>query len=261
MKQCKAWISGSAAIVLVVLSGCHTTPSEPNAETPPRIGTPVRFIPSTATVNLQYGAGAYPTLFDGTSTCTLATPLLQPAAPPAPVVVEQAPGVAVELPAQSAPSAPDGATPPPTVPASLTFELTLNSVFEDSSIAYDAVGLRNIQPYLFLPDGTRLPPIQVVPDAAIIDKPFGALRAYSRKVSLVFQNVPTSYILPPPPMPAQGVRLVLEGYGAMFFFEWPPVMPSEVRAPPLRQKPEYQAVREGEHKARAWAKEQAHRFD
>lgn len=252
------WCSG--ALALLALAGCQTTPSHPAAVPPPRIGTPVQFIPSTQTVNLQYGSGPYPTLYDGTSSCTLITPMLQPAEPPvqAPVVREEAPGVVVEVPVQQA-FVVD--VPPPTVPATLTFELTLNSVFEDSSIAYDAVGLRNIQPYLYLPDGVRVPPIQVMLDPGLIDRPHGALRAYTRKVRLVFQNVPTSYILPPPPHPAQGVRLVLEGFGAMFYFEWPPVLPAEVRRPPIGQTETYQEIRQGGRKARAWAREQSHRFD
>lgn len=258
---------GIALIVATLVAACQTTPKDEGAAVskPPRIGTPMPFTPAQSTVFLQFGSGPYATLYEGTSSCTLVIPVS--AAPPV---------AAPEAPAPSTPSDEPGATPapeivvtevPPPSPAatlsegSLVFQCTLKSTFEDSSIAYDAAGLRGIHAYLLLPDGTQVQPIETVLDPMLIDEAQGALRSYTRKLGLLFPRVPISMPTPEPGTPAQGLRLVLEGFGAMFYFEWPPVLPASVRPEPFLKSDTYENVKKGYHKTKDWTRETVHTFD
>lgn len=258
----------ASALLLLPLSGCQTT-SKPDAAAeakPPRIGTPMPYTPAQRTAFLQFGGGGYPTLYDASSSCTFVTPpppVMEPT--PAPTSDSEALTPAGE-PVVSADSA--KATPPPTAvePAalsagSLVFHCTLKSTFEDTSIAYDAAGLRGIHTYLLLPDGTQVQPIETLLDPELIDEPHGALRSYTRKLSLLFPNVPIMMSTPAPGAPANGLRLVLEGHGATFYFEWPPVHPDSVRPEPFLKSETYENVKKGYHKTRNWTRETVHTFD
>lgn len=231
------------------LAGCQTTPRESDADKPPRIGTPIAYIPAQSVARLQFESGPYATLYDGSSTCVLvsATPIRD-------IDPEPLPG---ETPAPA--SAPQTVSEP--IQSELVFQLTLKSVFEDSSIAYDAVGLRGVRAYLHLPDGSQVSPMQTVLDSQLTEQAQGALRSYQRTLSLVF---PRTMILLPTPKPgetATGIRLVLEGYGARYFFEWPPVLPGEVRPAPFRESETYENIKEGYGKAKDWTREKVHTFD
>jgi len=258
-----------AALCFVLpLTGCQTT-TKPDAGTeakPPRIGTPMPYTPAQRTAFLQFGGGGYPTLYDASSSCTFVVPVppvMQPAPTPSPDTEALTPA---GEPATGA--APPEGTPPPTAvepvalsEGSLEFQCTLKSTFEDTSIAYDAAGLRGIHTYLLLPDGTQVQPIETLLDPELIDEPRGALRSYTRKLSLLFPNVPIMMSTPAPGAPANGLRLVLEGHGATFFFEWPPVHPNEVRPEPFLKSETYQNVKKGYHKTRDWTRETVHTFD
>lgn len=212
-----------AACLAVLGQSCQTTPRESDPEKPPRIGTPIPYAPAAVTAGIQFESGAYPTLFDPASSCTLV-----PASAESPV---------------------------------LTFQTTLRSVFEDSSIAYDVVGLRGVRVSLILPDGSAVNPMQTVLDPALIETPQGALRSYTRSVNILFPNVPMTMATPQPGQPAPGMRLLLEGYGARFFFEWPAVLPAAVRPEPFLQSEAYENLKDGYRKSRAWATEKIHTFD
>lgn len=259
---------GLTLLAISALSGCQTTAKDSDAAVakPPRIGTPMPFQPAQTTAFLQYGSGPYPTLYDGASSCTMLIPAPPVAAPPA--APEPAP-----VPSDSNLDAAAGdpemvvtqVPPPPSAGAlsdgSLVFQCKLKSTFEDTSIAYDAAGLRGIHAYLLLPDGTQVQPIETVLDPTLIDEAQGALRSYTRTVSMLFPRVPISMPTPEPGVPATGLRLVLEGFGAMFFFEWPPVLPATVRPEPFLKSDTYENVKKGYNKTRDWTRETVHTFD
>lgn len=249
----------SRSLVLLLLAGvlpaCQTrAPVDPQGdpENPPRIGAPMTYAPAHGTAQLQFGAGPYPTLYDGSSTCEFVMP--QAAAAPAPDTTMDAAAAATEvtpLPAQATGLA----------ASHFLFNCKLTSVFEDSSIAYDAAGLRGVNAYLLLPDGTRVSPIETALDPQLIEKSQGALRSYTRNLTLLFPRVPITLPVPQPGVPVQGLRLVLDGFGAQFFFEWAPVTPGEVRPTPFLKSEGYENVKEGARKTKDWTKETLHNFD
>lgn len=247
----------------LLLTACQTTPKADTSvdAKPPRIGTPMPYTPAQTTAYLQFGSGPYATLYDGSSTCTLVMPVATAPtpAPDAAVPPATSEGASAASTPAIAPAVPQ--QPGTLADGSLVFQCTLKSTFEDTSIAYDAAGLRGIHAYLLLPDGTQVQPIETILDPTLIDEAQGALRSYTRKLSLLFPRVPISMSTPEPGMPAQGLRLVLEGYGAIFFFEWPPVLPASVRPEPFRKSDTYESVKKGYHKTKDWTRETVHTFD
>ncbi|NIA12649.1 MAG: hypothetical protein GWP08_01120 [Nitrospiraceae bacterium] len=102
----------------------------------------------------------------------------------------------------------------------LVFECDIASVFGDMSIAYDVVGFRGISVYLLTPDGRTVAPIQTVIGTPVREQQQQALKRYSRTNMIVFEKkdlvLGNSTIAPDAP----AVRLVLQGYDSVFYFEW-----------------------------------------
>ena len=117
----------------------------------------------------------------------------------------------------------------------LVFECHLESIFPDASVAYDAVGLRNMDIYLLTPGGVRIRPIQRILSGAAEEEQRQALRLFRRTLIVVF---PKSDLIGGSPSIADrapAVRLMVEGFNSEFYFEWPaaPIRQTE----PQRKRP------------------------
>jgi hypothetical protein len=102
----------------------------------------------------------------------------------------------------------------------LIFECNLASAMPDMSIAYDVVGLRGITVHLVAPDGRKVSPMQVAVGSSASDELQGALRKYARTNVVVFQKKDLWSDKASINIDAPSARLVLEGFGTTFRFEW-----------------------------------------
>lgn len=102
----------------------------------------------------------------------------------------------------------------------IVVECRLESIFPDASIAYDVIGMRNIDTYLITKDGVRIRPIQTILGSHADEEPRGALRHYGRTNVLVFPktDVITGRTMLEQDVP--GVRLVIDGFNSTYYFEW-----------------------------------------
>jgi len=103
----------------------------------------------------------------------------------------------------------------------IVIECRVESVFADSSIAYDVVGFRGIDVYLLTPSGEKLMPIQTVVDSHASEEPADALKRFGRTNLVVFPKRDLWLGEPVLGPDVPSVRLVLEGYDSVFYFEWP----------------------------------------
>ncbi len=99
-------------------------------------------------------------------------------------------------------------------------EINLDSAFPDGSIAYDVVGLRSVDAYLTLPDGSRLWPVQRVLGTSAREGQDGTLRRFGRTNIVVFPKIDVLSGTPTIPASATGLRLTLDGFNSIFTFEW-----------------------------------------
>lgn len=229
------------------------------------------FVPMAGHAQIQWVEGRYPNLFDPSSFAVWpgveAPAALMPdtnkypvdeeaalaAAPPVIEATADAPG---DPAAETAPMAPA----PALSDMYLDIECQIASMFADTSIAYDVAGLRGVNVYLLLPDGTTVRPAQVQRGTELIEEPRGALRYFARTNHLIFPLRAMNLTVPADGSGEQNVRLVLEGYGAVYAFVWP--------ARPSATPPRESAFREGATAARdemrnAWGtvKRVGHNFD
>lgn len=103
----------------------------------------------------------------------------------------------------------------------IVIECHVESVFADASIAYDVVGLRQVDAYLELPNGDRIAPIQVIIGSPVEEEQREALTLFRRTNFVVF---PRRDLWVGRPTVEQGfayARLVLTGFSSKFYFEWP----------------------------------------
>ncbi len=204
------WALLAAAVMAVCLTaGCQTTPETAETAEPAVERSNVEFVPASYLARLEFAEGRNPTLFS-----------------PETYAVWTAPDV-IDLKRRQAEE--QGQVMPPGMNQTarlvgenyIIFELHLTSAFEDTSIAYDAVGLRGIDAHLELPDGTAMRPLQRIITRNLRERPEGALRRFQRTIILVFprrdfwagvHTIDAAY-------PA--VRLVLSAHHSEFYFEWP----------------------------------------
>jgi len=99
-------------------------------------------------------------------------------------------------------------------------EVHLESFFPDASIAYDVVGLRNMDTYLELPDGQRVAPIQRVLGAGARESQRGTLKQFGRTNILVFPRQEVFLGEEAIPATASAVRLVIDGFHSTYYFQW-----------------------------------------
>ena len=102
----------------------------------------------------------------------------------------------------------------------VVFECRLESLFPDASIAYDVIGLRNLDVYLVTPDAARVRPIQTILGTHADEKSQGALKEFGRTNLIVFPREDVLAGMPTIPDDASGVRLVVDGFNSAFYFEW-----------------------------------------
>ena len=108
----------------------------------------------------------------------------------------------------------------------VVIECTLESQFSDMTVAYDAVGLRNAQVYLLLPDGAKVTAIQRIPRVPVEEEQAGALKRFRRTNILIFpkrdftdRNALISADL-------EAAKLVIDRLGTKFYFEWDSALPN-----------------------------------
>lgn len=256
-------------MLLAVTIGACKTASE--GEGPARDIAMTAFAPMAGHAQIQWVEGRYPNLFDPTSFAiwpgaqapvpqmpeSSAAPVDDEAAmAAAPPVEGPAPDTPGEAPAEPAPVAPT----PAISDMYLDIECQIASMFADTSIAYDVAGLRGVNVYLLLPDGTKLRPAQVQRGVNLVEEPRGALRYFARTNHLIFPLRAMNLTVPADGSGEQSVRLVLEGYGAVFAFVWP-ARPSATPPKESSMRDSATAAREGVRDAWGAVKRVGHNFD
>ena len=241
-------------MAFLLFAGCQTT--DEHAEPYPRGASKIPFVPIARQVPIQAAEGAYPNLFTGASHA-IWNPHLPAAEVPAPVTGASEDTEAMEATMET------GVQPvaPPSVPRDLRIQCFLESEFPDMSIAYDAVGLRGMSVYLALPGGEEIVPAQKVLDTELGETPVGALRRYSRSLTLYF---PAGYFMVENPAAnpgAEGVRLVLEGHGTKFQFQWHATPDLLVKTEPRADYQVRESVKKHYRATKAKAKAVSHTFD
>ena len=142
----------------------------------------------------------------------------------------------------------------------LVFECHLASVFPDMSIAYDAVGLRGVNVYLVSPGGKKISPMQMVLGSSATDEPREALRRFARTNLIIFQKKDLWTDKASIDMLAPSARLMLEGFGATFRFEWATALVP--REPWIPKQEEYiKAIKDGFKETYGRLVQALHTFD
>ena len=140
-----------ACLVLCVAgAACQTTSAPPPEGAEPAPPMPRGYQPLSYVSPIQLEDGQYPDLFSAESTA---------------VWVD---GDVAEMKYES--EAAEGETPPARLVSQaqaisrdfFVFECHVESIFRDTSIAYDVVGFRGIDIHLETPDGTQVKPIQTI---------------------------------------------------------------------------------------------------
>lgn len=195
----------SSLIVVGVFAGCQTMKKE-EAETPPP--PPAEFMPQLHVSPIHVGQGRYPGLYATESQAVW----VDSAVTEHKLALELQEGVQVDETLKR-----DAASINQNY---IIIECHLQSMFGDSSIAYDVVWFRGVEVALELPDGTKVAPSIVIEGRTVEESPEGALVRYARSNLLLFpkRDVFTQNILIDANTP--GVKLVLEGFNTSFFFQW-----------------------------------------
>ena len=102
----------------------------------------------------------------------------------------------------------------------LVIECHMISVFPDVSVAYDAVRLRGITPYLGLGEGKHVAPSQMILASPVRESNEGALRRFERLIYIVFPKQAAQTQQPTLSPHAPSAPLFLDGFGTLYCFEW-----------------------------------------
>lgn len=194
--------------IVLVAVGCQSTP-EPEIAAEDVVAAPADFRPALYTSRIHLDSGRYPNLFSPNTNAIWVEQKV------AAVKLEQEAAAGVTI-SQSLESDARYVTENYHV-----FECYFESMFPDASIAYDVIGLRNLDIYLTAFDGTRIDPLQRILGSHADERARGALKEFSRTSVVVFPkyDLLTGATLIAPDAP--GVRLVVEGFNSEFYFEWP----------------------------------------
>lgn len=200
---------GGLGLLLLAIAGlsCKTSRT-PGAAAAPE-SQPPEFVPATYIVPIRVEAGDYPSLFSPDSYAVWAGPDV--AALRRAKAVENGESIDPKLDAAVARINDNY----------LVFECHLYSAFSDMSIGYDAVGFRGITVFLETPDGRKINPIQAATGTSASEEQQQALKKFGRTNLLLFQKRDVwaggdATVAPQTP----AVRLVLQGYGSTFAFQW-----------------------------------------
>ncbi len=225
---------GVALVLGLALSACKTMQKDGGEDPGVPAGQMIDFTPASGLAPLRFEGGNYPNLFGSGSHAIW----VQPGVTPSPVATADSPSG--ETGTANSPASALAANP-----AVAVIELRLESVFGDTSIAYDVVGLRGMQAYLLTPDGRQIVPAQTMMGRELTEKPQGALRVFGRTNVLVFPAEGLRFPLPPEGAMAARVRLVLEGYDSSYYFEWAPLLPELAEEPGMTPQKTAKAVQKG----------------
>ena len=204
----KVWVG---ALACIALASCQT-PKKPTTP-PPTPEAYYRFEPAWGISTVHAGEGRYADLFGGGSKA----------------IWLDSNAVELKRTASKAPANPEpgiDADARAIADAYIVIECHLESQFSDMSIAYDAVRLRGITPYLELPDGTHIAPIQSRSFGPVEEEPAGALKLFRRTTIVIFPKSDLFKEMPAVSAAEPAVRLVLEGIGSKYYFEWPGLTPT-----------------------------------
>lgn len=200
------------ACLALVLGGCQTTPpTEPVAAEPltPRIAqAPFTFAPQKFYAPVQVGQVRYRMLYAPESHAIWITDEVDAMKRNSDLSQGMEIGDDLALTEQIADA------------RFIVIECRLESAFADSSVAYDVVGLRNIEAYLETPSGERVYPVQRVMAPHVDESAEGALLRFGRTTVLVFPKTDLLSRTASPVSGAPSVRLVLDGFHSTFYFEW-----------------------------------------
>lgn len=201
-----------ALVVFAAVTGCKTTPRQ---ESTPVVATYGDFQPVNSIAQLNLKSGRYPNLFSTNSQALWVDERVAQAK------------LDAESSAGGEPVGPMLAADGHAIASNYyVVEINLASQFPDSSIAYDVVGLRTIDAYLLLPDGTRIWPAQRVLGSQASEQSAGALKSYGRTNIIVFPKSDVFTGTPTIPNGTSGVQLVLDGFNSEFYFEWAAAPPA-----------------------------------
>ena len=110
----------------------------------------------------------------------------------------------------------------------IVIECRLESAFADASVAYDVVGLRNMDVYMETPSGQRIYPIQKIMAPEAEESNQGALIRFARTSVIVFPKSSALDRSASPLSGAPGARLVIDGFHSRFYFEWTNMLQGDV---------------------------------
>ncbi len=211
-------------IAIVALAACQTTPEQDQRKAD--AGPAVEFHPAHYEARLNFEGGSYSDLYTSESHALWVSREV------AAVKWQQAVDAGDEPDAElqsDAVSISDGY---------ILIECSLESVFGDMSVAYDAVGLRGVAIYLEMPNGNRVTPLQRVFHGTLQEEPHGALKRFRRTVFLAFPKRDLWMQRPVFEKEMQSVKLTLESVHGKFAYSWtaapidtiPPVTGAERKA-------------------------------
>jgi len=194
---------------ILILSGCQTTTPEPKEVRPETVSPgSTEFSPLSPISTIAFESGKYADLFSPESYAVWVNSS----------VVEQKKSHDAE---QGIPLDPWLAEDAGNIVQQfVVIELHIESVFADTSIAYDIVGLRGVSAFLEDSEGKRIDPIQRIIGTPVEEEQRGTLKAFRRTNVLVFprQDVWTGSPVINAAMPT--VKLVLESHDSRFNFTW-----------------------------------------
>lgn len=204
MKRVFSFLMGAA----LLLGACQSQrPVEDKTAAQPAPPLPT-FAPASSIARIGFDSGKYPDLF-APETCAIWV---------AEAVTEMRRDAAVQAGETVAPE--EGADAAKIAGAYVIIECHLESAFADSSIAYDAVGLRGLNVYLSTPDGRKIPPIQTLIGTPLKQEPRGALKVFGRTNLIAFPKRDLWIGAPLLASDVSAVRLVIEGHDSVSYFEW-----------------------------------------
>ncbi len=202
----------------LLMASCQTGKGDKEAE--PAETQPVEFKPARVVSQMYFDKGDYPTLFASSSYAVWVNEAVSMYRHQA--ALEKGEEIPAEYRAEARQIADNF----------VVIECHLDSVFADSSIGLDVVGLRGVSLYLSTPDGKKIPPIQTVIGTELREEPRDALRLFGRTNYVIFPRRDLWLNQPTVEAGMPSVRLVIEAYDSHFYFEWPGAGPTAAKWQP-----------------------------
>jgi len=218
-----------ASCVIALICACQTSPRQEAAMA--EVGPVIQFVPAQHKAPATFAEGRYPNLFTSDSYALWVSREVAAAK------WEEAMAEGQEIDARFQN---DAVT---ITDDFIIVEANLESAFGDTSIAYDAVGLRNMNVFLQLPNGDQVAPIQQLFVGELREELVGALKKFSRTIVLVFPKRDLWMQRPVFEQDTQEVKLVVSSVHGVYHFMWPAARIEEI--PPLTGEERVAAVKVG----------------